>query len=51
MSFFVTPTRLADGLEAKNLSLLLQISPGFASAKHLVPPCFFLIEKNFGNKI
>jgi hypothetical protein len=50
MSFFVTPTRLADGLEAKNLSLLLQISPDFALAKHLVPPRFFRNEKNFGNQ-
>ena len=49
VSFFVLPTRLADGLEAKNLLLLVQIRPCvLLSAKLWFPRVVF---NNFGNLI
>ena len=44
MSFFVLPTRLADGLEAKKSSPVFQMRPRFAYRKTLVPPCCSFLQ-------
>jgi hypothetical protein len=47
MSFFVSPARLAVGLEAKNLLLLIRFAPCFGDSKLWFPRV--VGQNNFGN--